>query len=77
MVTFAASTGTAIAMGLAGIIAVLVVCAAFYAIGRSEDRDRAATAPPAETPPEPAAEGPAPQPPAPPRSRAPGRRRRP
>ncbi len=36
-------------MGLGGIVAVLAVCAVFYAIGRGEDRDRA-SAPPASAP---------------------------
>ena len=59
MVIFAATTGNAIAMGVGGIAAVLAVCAVFYAIGRGEDRDRAAAAS-AEPPPDPADERSAP-----------------
>ena len=40
----AGATGTAIAMGVAGIVAVVAISAVFYAIGRGEDRDRAAAA---------------------------------
>lgn len=84
MLTLASSTGTAVAMGLGGIVAVLAVCAVFYAVGRGEDRDRetapVAGAPVAEAPPEPAAEDAAPPHANPPRPRSPGsapRRRRP
>jgi len=40
----AASTGTGIGMAIGGIVAVLAISAVFYAIGRGEDRDRAAAA---------------------------------
>jgi hypothetical protein len=43
-VVLAAASGTtsdAIAMALCGVGGVLLVCAAFYAVGRSEDADRA------------------------------------
>jgi hypothetical protein len=36
----ASTTGTAIAIALAGIVAVIAVSAVFYVIGRGEDRDR-------------------------------------
>ncbi len=67
--TLAASAGNAIAMGVGGIVCVLAVCAVFYVIGRGEDRDRRAGAPPAEAPEVPA-EDPAPPQSHPPRSRA-------
>ena len=77
--TLAASAGSAIAMGVGGIVAVLAVCAVFYAIGRGEDRDRA-SAPPAGAPDEPAAAEPVAPEATPPRPRSPRgapRRRRP
>ncbi|MEY2516451.1 MAG: hypothetical protein QOJ89_3809 [bacterium] len=40
----ASSTGSAVAMALGGIAAVVVVSAVFYLVGRGEDRDRAASA---------------------------------
>ena len=42
----ASSAGSGIAMAIGGIAAVLVLSAVFYLIGRGEDRDRAASAPP-------------------------------
>jgi hypothetical protein len=72
----AASTGTAIAMGLGGVVAVLAICAVFYVIGRSEDRDRAADSL-AETPPDAPAAEPGSRRERPPRPRSPeGARRR-
>jgi hypothetical protein len=71
VLTLASSTGNAVAMGVGGVVAVLAVCAVFYAIGRGEDRDRAsvraaeappAEAPPAEAPPDPPADRAAPPP---------------
>ena len=38
----ASSKGTGIGMAIGGIVAVLVISAVFYVIGRGEDRDRAA-----------------------------------
>lgn len=39
-------TGIAIAMGIGGVVCVLLVSGVFYAIGRGEDRDRAAASVP-------------------------------
>jgi hypothetical protein len=39
----ASSAGNAVAMAVGGIVAVLLISAVFYFIGRGEDRDRAAT----------------------------------
>lgn len=76
MLTLASSTGNAVAMGVGGIVAVLAVCAVFYAIGRGEDRDRATVAP-AGAPREPAGEESVREPAHPPRPRSPvGARRR-
>ncbi|HEV7808205.1 MAG TPA: hypothetical protein VGO80_20520 [Solirubrobacteraceae bacterium] len=49
----ASSAGTGVGMALGGIAAVLVISAVFYAIGRGEDRDRAAAARAAAAPDEP------------------------
>ncbi len=49
MVILAAGTGTVIAMGIGGLVGVLLISGVFYAIGRGEDRDRAAESdPPAD-----------------------------
>jgi hypothetical protein len=38
----ASSAGTGVGMAIGGVAAVLVISAVFYAVGRGEDRDRAA-----------------------------------
>jgi hypothetical protein len=60
MMTFASSSANAIGMAVGGILAVLVISAAFYLIGRGEDRERAASpadATPSETAADAAQEG--------------------
>jgi hypothetical protein len=54
VVILASGAGSAVAMGVGGIVAVLVVSVVFYVIGRGEDRDRATPAPaaPAEAAPD-------------------------
>jgi hypothetical protein len=80
-VTVASSAGTGIAMALGGIVAVLVICGVFYAVGRGEDRERAQAQAQRDVPPatEPGTE-PASTPRGPRRPRSPssvrGRRRR-
>jgi hypothetical protein len=46
------TVATAVAMALLGFAAVIWVSLAFFAVGRSEDRERAARAMPDEPPPE-------------------------
>jgi hypothetical protein len=54
----AASAGNAVGMAVGGVLAVLVISAVFYLVGRGEDRDRAA-APADATPAVPGEAGPA------------------
>jgi hypothetical protein len=75
MLTLASSTGSAIAMATFGVVAVLAVCAVFYAIGRGEDRDRAVVAP-GQAPAEPPADDATTPSASPERPRSPGRARR-
>ena len=52
MVILAASSGNAVGMAVGGILAVLLISAVFYFVGRGEDRDRAApSGPPSEADP--------------------------
>jgi hypothetical protein len=53
VITGGSTAGTAVAVALVGFAGVVAVALVFYAVGRSEDRDRAlhAPAPPPETPP--------------------------
>jgi hypothetical protein len=44
----ASAAGTGVAMALGGTVVVLVISAAFYVVGRGEDRDRAQAARDAE-----------------------------
>jgi hypothetical protein len=70
-VIVASGAGNAVAMGVGGVVAVLVISAVFYVIGRGEDRDRATL----DAPPAPPVADPAPPEPRPDR-RLPARAKR-
>ncbi len=51
MVILAASSGNAVGMAVGGILAVVLISAVFYFVGRGEDRDRAAPSGPPDADP--------------------------